>query len=255
MSLNEQQEANRQKEIRRITNAVNNSTKVSIVTYYLSDYGEKLLHDTARIILEKYNRSDLLDVVYSAAKELVINATKANLKRVLFAERGIDPLKTEDYEKGMGIFKEELVEERIKQYRTRFKESKLSVTATFYYSENVLNVKVKNNFPLYPIEEERIRDRFKKAVSFSSLLDFYMEYGDDTEGAGLGLTVVGILLDGSGIDKHAFTLFSNRFNETAARLEIPLNENYTPRRKQFEEELESTGMDVLELRKVFKPKL
>ena len=81
-----------------------------------------------------------------------------------------------------------------------------------------------------------------------------MEYGDDTEGAGLGLAMVGILLDESGIDKHSFTLYSNQYNETAARLEIPLTENHVSRRVLFDQEREKSGMTAEEFRKVFNPR-
>ncbi|MCB1316018.1 MAG: hypothetical protein KDK27_08700, partial [Leptospiraceae bacterium] len=58
---------------------------ITLKTYYLSDYGEMVLHMVTSRILARYDRSDLNDVVYTAAKELIINATKANLKRLLFA--------------------------------------------------------------------------------------------------------------------------------------------------------------------------
>ena len=233
--------------------AVANRNIISLKTYYLSDYGEKVLNEISGAILDKFGRSDLKDIVYTSAKELIINATKANLKRVIFKEMNLDPDIKEDYEKGMKVFKENLMEEKIKKYKKAFKDLNFSVVATFYFQEKVLNIKVKNNFTLYPLEEERIRAKFQKAGSFSSLLDFFVEHGDETEGAGLGLTMVGILLDESGIDRHSFTLFSNKYNETAAKLEIPLQEDYVSRRIVFEEELSKTNMTAEEFRKVFKP--
>lgn len=227
---------------------------ITFRTYYLSDYGEMVLRLIASSILERYGRMDLMDIVYSAAKELVINATKANLKRVIFSDLGLDLLNPGDYEKGMQIFKEQLVEEKIRQYEHMFKKLDYPVITTFYYWPNVLNIKVKNSFVLLPEEEKKIRSKFERAHSFANLLDFYMEYGDDTEGAGLGLAMVGILLDESGVDKHSFTLYSNQYNETAARLEIPLTEDYVPRRQLFERERIKAGMSADEFRKVFNPR-
>ena len=227
---------------------------ITFRTYYLSDYGEMVLRIIASSILERFGRPDLMDIVYSAAKELIINATKANLKRIVFTELGLDLLSPADYEKGMHIFKERLVEDRIRQYETAFKELDYPVVSTFYYWPNVLNIKVKNSFVLLPEEEKKIRTKFEKAHSFANLLDFYMEYGDDTEGAGLGLAMVGILLDESGIDKHAFTLYSNQYNETAARLEIPLTKDYVPRRVLFERERNKAGMSADEFRAIFNPR-
>ncbi|MBE7439274.1 MAG: hypothetical protein HS115_12520 [Spirochaetales bacterium] len=239
---------------RIIDESVGKGNIISLQTYYLSEYGERVLNQTARSILNRFGRLDLHDIVYSSAKELVLNATKANLKRVIFSDHSLDPARAEEYDRGLEIFKNSLREEIIKGHKQKFKEQNLLVTATFYYSPDVLNIKVKNNFPLYPEEERRIRQKFRQALSFASLLDFYLEHGDESEGAGLGLTMVGILLDQTGIDKHSFTLYSNnKYNETAARLEIPLSEEYLPRRRQFEEELARTQLPPEELRTVFKP--
>jgi len=239
---------------RIIDDSVEKGNIVSLKTYYLSQYGERVLNQTARSILRRFGRLDLHDIVYSSAKELVLNATKANLKRVIFSDHQLDPSRAEDYDRGLDLFKDSLREDIIKGHKQKFKERNLLVTATFYYSPDVLNIKVKNNFPLYPEEERRIREKFRQALSFASLLDFYLEHGDESEGAGLGLTMVGILLDQSGIDKHSFTLYSNnKYNETAARLEIPLSEQYLPRRRQFEEELARSQVPPEELRAVFKP--
>ena len=151
----------------------------------------------------------------------------------------------------MQLFKERLHKIKIEDFAPKFKEYDYPVVATFYYNEDVMHVKVKNTFTLLPFEESRIRQKFDQAQSFSSLLDFYTEHGDDTEGAGLGLTMVGILLDESGIDKHNFTLYSNEFNETAARLEVPLNDSYVTKRHHFEEDLAKSGLSREELRKVY----
>lgn len=237
---------------KKIKNAVDKDKTVSLKTYLLSDYGESMLKVIVNSILEKYNRIDLIDMVYSSAKELIINATKANLKRVIFYNLNLEPSKEEDYHQGMTYFKNNISEEKILSYKPHFKKYNIPVIATFYYSPYVLNIKVKNSFPLLEIEERRIRDKFKKATSFSSLLDFFMEYGDDTEGAGMGLTMVGILLDQSGIDKRSFSLYSsNKYNETVAKLEIPLDKEYIPKRKVFDIVLEGESLMPDELRDSF----
>ena len=240
---------------RSVRAAVKEARPVSLVTYFLTDRGEGMLHAICRSMLEARGRSDLLDIVYTAAKELILNGTKANVKRVLFREQNLDAANETDYRRGMEIFKGELREDRVAVYRTRFKEYDLPVTATFYGNPQVLNIKVKNNFPLLPQEEQRIREKFDRAQSFSSLIDFYTEHADESEGAGLGLTMVGLLLDESGIDRHAFTLYSNPvYGETAARLEIPLSDEYVPKRKRFEIEREERDLPSDEFRRRFRVK-
>jgi hypothetical protein len=235
-----------------IEDAVRENKTISMRTYFLTDYGETLLKAICSAILHKFERIDLMEICYSSAKELVINATKANLKRILFLKNNLDIENPEHYEKGMEEFKANLSEDKIISFRSEYKKYNLPVTATFYYSQDVLNIKVKNNFPLLPQEESRIRDKFQKATSFSSLIDFYMEYGDNTEGAGMGITMVGILLDQSGIDKHNFSLYSSKkYQETAAKLEIPLSPNYKSKRAIFEMEKQRRGISEEELRSSF----
>lgn len=225
---------------------------ISIQTYYLSDYGEMLLRNTLNGILKHFKRDELMDVVYSAAKELILNATKSNYKRVIFEKNNLSIDNDNDYQKGMKIFKESMTEENLKKNRNIFKEKKYHVVATFYYREDVLRIKVKNNFPLHPIEEKRIREKFKASRSFSNLIDFYLEYSDNTEGAGLGITMVGILLDETGIDKHSYSLYSNEeYQETQAKLEIPLIKSYVPKRKRFELEFKTSNLSKEEFRKSF----
>lgn len=238
---------------RAVLKRIERDNIISFKTYYLTDYGERLLHTIADTVLDRLGRHDMLDIIYSAAKELVINATKANFKRVLFLEKKIDASNPVEYERGLEIFRDNLTEERIRSYRDKFVEYGYPVEATFYFQPDVFFIKVKNNFTLHPAEEQKIREKFREAHTFANLLDFYMEYGDNTEGAGLGLAMVGILLDESGIDKHAFTLYSNDYNETAAKLEIPLSPDYVPRRRQFLQEWEKSGLPVEQFRPHFQP--
>jgi len=238
-----------------VLDIINRRHVINFKTYYLSDYGEMALNIIVSEILKKFNRIDMLEVAYTTAKELILNATKANLKRVLFAILNLDMANDADYEKGMVTFRENLTEDKIRKYKEKFIEMDYPVITTFYFQENVLNIKVKNNFTLLPVEETKIRQKFETAHSFANLLDFYMEYGDNTEGAGLGLAMVGILLDNTGIDRHAFTLFSNKYNETAAKLELPLSDSYIPKRQVFEEERKNKNIPAEEYRKVFSTKV
>ena len=236
---------------RLIEKTFEKSSVLTLRTYYLSDYGQKVLNFILKKILGHYDRMDLHDVIYTASKEIILNATKANLKRLLFGEVISGSPSPEEYEEAMKSFKEHLIETKIKEFKEKFIKNNYYVNATFYHSSDVINVKVKNNFPLYLQEERRIREKFSKAQEFSNLIDFYMQHGDETEGAGLGLTMVGILLEESGIDRHCFTISSNQYEETAAKLEIPLNESYIPKRKRFEKEFEESYLSLEAFREEF----
>ncbi len=236
-----------------VDQALASNKAISLVTYYLSDAGEQALHIIVSRILARFNRPDLLDILYTSLKELVMNAGKANLKRIIFDELGLDPLDPQQYEEGMVVFKKNLPEKRIRHYKPLFREYNLPVTITFYYEPfQALKIKVKNVFTLWPVEEERIRTKFRDAQDFTDLMQFYLAHGDETEGAGMGLTLVGILLDQTGIDRHHFALYSSRrYGETIARLEIPLSEEYESRRDRFEREWKASGLSRDEFRAKF----
>ncbi|MCB1325920.1 MAG: hypothetical protein H7A21_02305 [Spirochaetales bacterium] len=235
-----------------VDRAVERNQVISLVTAYLSDYGEMVLNTISERLLEIFDRADLLDVLYTSLKELVINAGKANLKRAIIRDSGLDPGKPGDYEEIMRRFKANLPERQISKWKRRFKEYDLQVTVSFYYEANkALKIKIKNNFTLLPQEEERIREKFKSAVQYSDLLEFYMHHGDETEGAGLGLTLVCILLNQSGIDRHLFSIYSSDlYQETIARMEIPLSEDYVPKRVRFEREAAREGKSIDEYRSI-----
>ncbi len=238
--------------IHTVQNAVNERQTISLKTYILSDYGEMALDVIIKQILTKFDRIDLMEVTYTAAKELIINATKANIKKIIFEENQYDWKDIRQYEKGLTEFRNQLSEKTIIGYEKKFRRKDLHVMATFYYSEDVLNIKIKNNYPLFPIEERRIREKFKKAQNFSNLIEFYMEHGDNSEGAGLGLTMVSILLEQSEIDRHSFILYSSeKYNETIAKIEIPLNPNYITKREMFDKIIQEKNISADELRKYF----
>ncbi len=220
-------------------------------TYVLGDSGEVRLKYIIDRLVEKYQRIDLIELLYTASKELIVNCTKAAIKRIIFSEKGI-PLDDEKAQESiMYEFKENLTEKKFPYFRESMKKMNLKSNIIFLHNEQRIIMKVINNFPMLPKEEKRIREKFINAKKFDNLFEFYMAYGDNTEGAGMGITLVEILLLQMGYDRHLFTIYSNGVG-TVAKVEIPLSENYKPRRILFEEMLKSSGKSLEELRKEFK---
>lgn len=226
---------------------------ISVQTYYLTDYGEMVLNAVAETILERNARTDLLDLVYTALKELVMNAAKANLKRIILDEEGLDPSNPDDYTRCMQIFKASLPERKLRQYKRKFREYDLPVRVTFRWSPYAaLRIRITNRFTLLAQEEERVREKFRYAQNYTDLVQFYMDHGDDTEGAGMGITLVVILMDQLGVDRRLFSVYSDdREGQTVARLEIPLTEYYEPERLRFEREFAASELPRDEFRQRF----
>ena len=87
------------------------------------------------------------------------------------------------------------------------------------------------------------------AKNFESLPQFFLKHADETEGAGLGITLVGILMSQYGIDRRFLTIYSEpKTNFTVARLEIPFSPNYKSKRLLFEEILNKENLTKETLR-------
>ncbi|MCX7999599.1 MAG: hypothetical protein N3A69_11720, partial [Leptospiraceae bacterium] len=143
----------------------------------------------------------------------------------------------------MAEFKENLTDKKFPHFKEAMKKLNLKTNIYFYHNEKYIIMKVFNNFEILPKEERRIREKFQNAKKFDNLFEFYMAYGDNTEGAGMGITLVEILLLQMGFDRHWFTIYSNG-KGTIARIEIPLSENYKPRRVIFEELLKTSTKSI-----------
>lgn len=223
---------------------------INFQTYVLGDSGEARLKYIIDKLLEKYERVELTELLYTAAKELVVNCTKAAIKRIIFHEKGISLNDEEAQEQVMAEFKESLTDKKFPHFREAMKKMNLKSNILFSHSNERIIMKVTNNFEMLPKEEKRIREKFLNAKKFDNLFEFYMAHGDNTEGAGMGITLVEILLLQMGFDRHWFTIYTNG-KGTVAKIELPLTENYKPRRVIFEELLKTSNKNIEELRKEF----
>jgi hypothetical protein len=221
-------------------------------THVLGDSGEAKLKFIILSIIQKLNREDLMELLYTSAKELIVNSTKAAIKRLIFEENGISITSSTGVgDIVMDRFKESLTDKKFPYFRKNMKEKKYKVSVKFIYDSQKIILKIINNFPLLLGEEMRIRQKFINAKKYDNIFEFYMDHGDHTEGAGMGITLVEILLLQSGFDRHYFTIYSkNNTGETVAKVEIPIDNEYKPMRYLFEE-LVRQGHEPESLRKEF----
>ena len=67
-----------------IIGAVNSNKPITIKTYYLTKSSQESLKNIIAAVLKKYNKADSMDICYNSVRGLVVNATKANIKRIRF---------------------------------------------------------------------------------------------------------------------------------------------------------------------------
>lgn len=211
--------------------AVNDGKIIHLVSYSMSNDIEKKLDKTIENILEKYNKTEMQGLIYTSVKELAINGTKANLKRIFFEEKGYDLDNPEDYDKGMVEYKEHMIEEKAIEYGKIAKQKGLFVRISFFHDPTGMRVEVINNTAITPQEERRLREKLAKIMKYEDLMEFYMENADNTEGAGMGLALITTMLKGEAIDPNLFRIITTK-EQTTARIEIPFTADYISLRER-----------------------
>jgi hypothetical protein len=231
--------------------SVAQNRRISFYTRFLDDPGEEKLAYIIHSILAYHKQLDLTELVYTACKEFVMNSTKAAIKRIVFDELKMDSDGVEpNHEEFMKTFKSSILSQKFSYFKEKMRERRIQTKISFEPNADRLIVRVSNNFALLPKEEERIREKFQLARGYNSLPQFFVNHADETEGAGLGITLVGILMSQYGMDRRLLTIYSeHKTNFTIARLEIPFVPNYQSKRVLFEEILKKENLTREDLRK------
>jgi hypothetical protein len=196
---------------------------ISVIYYNQASRAQNKIQTVVFQILNRFNRLDLMDSVYTIVKEMAINAIKANMKRIILKEEKINVRNNDDYNRGTLIFRSRLNESWLEHYYQVMVEKGYSVIIKFYYISNRLLIEVINKIGLYKNEITRIKQKLAEGKDFESLLDFYTAHGDKTEGEGLGFSVITILLKNINSDPNSFKIITSNKNKTIAKVEISLN--------------------------------
>lgn len=205
------------------------SIKSSTLNVKLEKYSLQIIAE----ILRKFGQERYVELLYTIAKELVTNGIKANQKRVFFEDHGFDIRNPEQYTIGLEKFRDKFSENMSEVYGKRCLARGVHVWININYSENGIFLEIINNTPMIKTEENRMRQKIKRALTYSDIAEFYldnMENGEDMEGAGLGIAMVMILLKNQNIDTNLFRILA-KDSYTMARVEIPFNAKYVSQRE------------------------
>ncbi len=182
-----------------------------------------LLDRILEVYLEELGQEKILEPLSYCLKELIINAQKANTKRLYFEEKGLDITGTRtEYETGMRDFRRESAE-RLEHWLSLLKERGLVIGVTFHTTGGCLAISVRNSAELTPREQTRIYDRIARARAFHSFVEALAQPLDSSEGAGLGILILLQFLKRIGLGEEAFAI-ETRNGETVASLAIPMNQ-------------------------------
>jgi len=171
--------------------------------------------------------------LFYVVMELVGNAVKANLKRVFFKNHKYNLNDAEDYRLHIDEFKVYYNSVPEDEYSQSFRTLGLSVTIDIDLDQQRLLIFVENNAILHPEEERRIRDKLGSTREMKDIIDFSVQFADETEGKGLGLAMIVLLIRDLGFDPQFFRVYKQN-DRTVARLEFPLSADYTPIRARHQ---------------------
>jgi len=208
---------------------LNQSQELTLQSSRVNEKVEKYILHILGFILARYGRDGLIEMIYTITKELAINGVKANQKRIFFDELGLDINNAQDYEKGIRAFKEAFSDEMNEVYGTKSRQKGLFVKIYLTHTESGLCIEVENNTAIAPTEEARMREKMKKSMGYNDIAEFYMDNMDNTEGAGLGIALIMIMMKGEGLDASLFRIVTQA-DRTIARVEIPFDASYVSKR-------------------------
>jgi len=222
-------------DVEKVKLAVRNSQPLAIKTYTLPHETEEYLEEILTIFLEELGQKKIKDQIAYCMRELAVNAKKANTKRVYFKEKNLKINDPEDYEKGMSTFKQDTLE-NINYYLQKQKEEGLYIKVVFHSKGKNLILSIHNNVEISTKEQMRVYDRIARSRSFDSLEEAFSLVLDDSEGAGLGIVILVLMLKKLGLDEDAFDIDVEN-GETVARLTIPFSQVHLENLDQLSREI------------------
>ena len=195
--------------------------EVVLETYTLSHKEEDAFVDVLKICLKEIGKENIFDYLHYCFKELLVNAKRANTKRVFFEEKGLNINNSDDYIKGMKEFKKELLQND-KCYSSLNYEKGYYVRASFSVKDDVFLLSVINNSLIINDELNKARENIEKARIFTSIEEAFAIVHHDAEGAGLGIIILVLMLKKIGLKREAINIYRKN-NETIVSIMIPLS--------------------------------
>lgn len=207
------------KEIESIKESTRNREPMEFFSNTLTRDIEENFQRVLTVFLAECDQTHLFNCLSYCTLELLANANKANAKRLYFKEQKLDIENEKDYSSGMENFRAALTGNKI-HYMTELETSLLQINL-FLSNEGIITVRVSNNTQITPTEYQRIQDKIKIAQQYKSMEEA-LSYIDQTEGSGLGIIIIELMLKELGLDENHLR-FETNDNETVATIEIPVD--------------------------------
>ena len=226
----------------KVKTAIRTGIPISITTYTLPHDMEMYMGEILSLFLTELNQTHMIQYLTYSLNELVVNAKKANTKRIYFKEKNLNIFDLNDYNKGMKTFKNDTLN-NINYYLKLQKDAGLYVRLILQVKNNNIIIEVRNNSKITPFEKERIQQKLEQAQQYESIQDALTTVLDDSEGAGLGLVILILMLEKIGMTKENFQTITND-TETITKITLPLSEETQKEIDTISEEFSNAIQDL-----------
>ncbi len=197
------------------------NSEYSCIFPFVSRKSDIFLSQVLKTVLQEISQEDLFVHLEYAVNELSMNASKGNSKRLYFKKKGLDIHNPSDYEIGMGNFKENVFMD-FKSLEQEHIDNNYFVNVKFISLGKQLKIQITNNSPLTDEEHQRISLRLKMAHKFSNLQEVLAHEFDTSEGGGIGLIMIVLMLRKLTLNERAIS-YQNEGSCSITTINIPLN--------------------------------
>ncbi len=188
-----------------VSEKIKNGEPITLSFSYVNEKVLMALNSILVKILSKNDQIYLLNSAITILREIIVNALKANAKRVFFIKNDLDINDENHYKKGMIKFKKQVIGE-FEKIEADLLRSDFYVKIIFTYNPAEIQIMVINNSSILEDELKRIKFRISKAIQYNDFSEAYEEIEDDSEGAGLGIVLAVLLLKNMGIDPSNYAI-------------------------------------------------
>jgi len=207
--------------VRDIRDQFNSKKEFSCTLAYASKESDIFLSHSLRTILEELKQENMFIHLEYVLNELVMNASKANLKRLYFQSKGLEINNPDDYKKGMAGFSREALA-KTGEYQKIFQKNENFVNITIKSDGTTINIRIINNSPLLDIEKARINEKLKIGHGFDDITDLFNCSFDTSEGKGFGLIIILMMLRKISLNENALS-FKNEGSCSVTSIHIPVS--------------------------------
>ena len=214
----------------KISLAVQLHTPLEIMSYTLPREKERYIQEILMYFLIQCHQEHMTDNLVFCLSELLTNSKKANTKRVYFKEQNLDINNEMDYHQGMVTCKEDTLS-NIEHYLTLQKEAGLYIKLILQLNDEGIKIEIRNNSVITKFEKKRILEKLRVAQKYEEPHQVVSLMVDQTEGAGLGIIIIVLMLRKIGLSRDNYKVFTND-TETITQMILPLN-------KEIDKQMES----------------